>query len=170
MTNQRLFERLDAMVRWTGIPAFAEGRPRRRPLRGPATFSLILALAGYIMLLGSPRHAVFGLIILIVGLSIGHFMRLLGPLKPFGAMERVDEWDQAARARSIAFTYMLVSATAPLSLILLAAVANWARWDMARLSEAMVATGFLLMTVFSAMPTAHASWTVRWVRDEDPID
>lgn len=167
MTNQRFFERLDAMVRWTGVPAFAEGRPRRRPLRGPATLALGLAAIGFALVLASPRQALLGYVILIVGFSAGNFMRIFGPLKPIGSTERVDEWDVATRARAIAFTYAVVSVTVPLGLILLGAWANFAGWTMPRMSEVLTATGFLLMTIVSTMPTAHASWTVRWDREDE---
>jgi len=167
VTNRSLFAWLDDMVRWTGIPALAEGKPRRRPLRGPATLALVLAVIGYAVVLWSQQRATLGYSVLIVGFSIGNFMKLLGPLKPFGSIERVDEWDQAARSRSIVFTYMMISVTVPLGLLLLVATANLAGWDMLRLSQAVMATAFLLMTIFSALPTAHASWAVRWERDED---
>ncbi|MFE8585702.1 hypothetical protein ACFX59_16570 [Sphingomonas sp. NCPPB 2930] len=166
MTNQRFFERLDAMVRWTGVPALAEGKPRRRPLRGPATLALVLAATGYAMVLASQRYWLAGYIILTFGMSVGNFMRIFGPLKPWGSMERVDEWDEATRYRAVAFTYAIMSITAPLGLILLAACANLAGWDMPRLSMALTATALFLMTLVSAMPTAHASWTVRWDKDE----
>ncbi len=166
MTNQSFFERLDAMVRWTGIPALAEGKPKRRPLRWPATFALIFAVAGYMLVLAVRGPTFLGWLGLIAGVSLGNVMRVWGPLKPFGAMEPTDEWDRATRARSIAFTYMTVSVTVPAGLCLLVAFAPLAGWDMAQLSRAVLASGFLMMTIFSALPTAHASWTVRW---EDEI-
>lgn len=170
MTNEWFFERLDAMVRWTGVPALAQGKPRRRPLRGPATLALLLATMGYAVVLASRRYAFLGYVILIFGMSVGNFMRVFGPLKPLGSIERVDEWDEVTRYRAIAFTYAIMSVTVPLSLILLMACVNLAGWDMSRLSMALTATALLFMTVVSAMPTAHASWTVRWQRDEDQGD
>ncbi|WP_267435416.1 hypothetical protein [Sphingomonas sp. GM_Shp_1] len=74
---------------------------------------------------------------------------MLGPLKPFDTTERVDEWDRAARSRSIEFTYMAVSIAVPLGLVLLAALAQLASWSMTTLLHA-------------AMATAHASWRMRW--------
>ena len=167
MTNRRFFERLDAMVRWTGVPALAEGKQRRRPLRGPSTVALVMAAMGYAVVLASQRYAYAGYIFLMLGMSVGNFMRIFGPLKPWGSMERVDEWDEATRYRAIAFTYTIISVTVPLGLILLTACANLAGWDMPQLSMALVATAFLFMTVVSAMPTAHASWTIRWQRVDE---
>ncbi|MEJ8631325.1 hypothetical protein P0F65_18950 [Sphingomonas sp. I4] len=124
------------MVRWTEVPAFAQGKPRRRPLRGPGTLALVLAITGYTLVLASRQHALLGYMILIFGFSAGNFMRIFGPLKPFGGMERVDEWDEATRYRAIAFTYAVVSVTVPLGVILLPTWSNLAGWDMARLSQA----------------------------------
>lgn len=170
MTRKPLLQRLDDSVRWTGIPALAAGHPRRRPLRWPATTALVLAIGGFAVLSISPASSapepfLIGYTAIMLGFGIAIVTRLLGPLKPYGTMERVDEWDRTMRDRAYAFTYTLTSVTLPALLLLLPGIALLAHWDAGMWNRMIAALGFTLMAVFAALPTAHASWSFAWAED-----
>ncbi len=169
MTNQRLFDRLDAMVRWTGIPALAEGKPKRRQLRWPATVALVLAFGGYGY---SMAHAMrwpaasLGYGIEMLGFATGCFVQIWGPLKPFGSMERTDEWDRAVRARAylVTFAVFAITTVAALTLMMGALAFDTPR---EAVMQGAAQTLFLLFAILNAGPTAHASWAVRWQREDE---
>jgi hypothetical protein len=115
-------QRMDDMVRWTGIPAFAQGKPRRRPLRWMSTLAAVGALAGFVVSMAGgfegPTMWV-GYSVLMAAFTVGTCLQIVGPLKPFGSRERVDEFDQALRNRAYLFTFPLFALTTALGLILL---------------------------------------------------
>ncbi len=77
-------------------------------------------------------------------------------------MEPTDEWDRrdtGSLDRLYLYDRIRNGSRRPLPARRFCALAGW---DMAQLSRAVLASGFLMMTIFSALPTAHASWTVRW--------
>lgn len=161
MTN-RFIATLDDLSRRTGIPALAEGRPRRRQLRWTPVIALALATAGIAIEFVSARPQLsLGYALLIIGFLTATFCPLYGPLKPWGTIEPVDEWDRDMRRRAflVGFASMAVA-----GLILFwgiaaaAALANWQGSDIA-----LRATGcaFFLMTLYGAVPTLYASWATR---------
>lgn len=169
MTDRTILQRLDGLVGWTGIPQLASGHPRRRPMRWPAATALALAAGGYALnLLGGLQGAAFaiGMGMQALAMAASGFIAGLGPVKPFGSTERVDEWDRALRTRSYmaAFT-TFVFATAAASFLLLAALA----FDVPRdvIMRGTMATIFLLEIIVMILPTAYASWAVRWDGDDD---
>ena len=165
MRRKTRLERLDDLVRWTGIPALSEQPPRRRPLRWPATLALTLALVGYATMAAvefAGRTSAIGNAALMVGFATGVFMKIFGPLKPYGTViERVDEWDRAARARSYLFTFVAFAVTTLVGLMLILATLALTQ-SIEATGQAIMALFFLLMTIISAMPTAHASWKWQW--------
>lgn len=169
MTNQRLFERLDAMVRWTGVPALTEQPPRRRPLRWPATLALVLAFGGYGFSVANGMRfpaASLGYGIEMIGFAIGCFVQIWGPLKPFGGMEKADEWDRTIRARAYLVTFAVFVATTMTALVLLMGATAF-DYPRGALMQGGTQTLFLLFAILNAGPTAHASWAVRWQKDEE---
>lgn len=164
MTRKTLPARLDDLVRWTGIPAMTEQPVRRRPLRWPSTGSLVLAVGGFVQMASSGmigRASWIGYAVLMLGFTLGNFMKIYGPLKPFGSIERVDEWDRATRARSYLVTFAVFAATTFVGLAMLL----WGvglNWPVAAIGRGTMALFFLLATIAAALPTAHASWTTRW--------
>ena len=165
MTGKTPLERLDDLVRWTGIPALSERSPRRRPLRWPATLALALAFAGFaIMAIAgfAGRLYFLGDAALMFGFAIGVFMKIFGPIKPYGTIiERVDEWDRAARSRAYLFTFAVFAVAALVGLMLILATVALTQ-SIAAVASAVMALFFVLMTIVSAAPTAYASWTWRW--------
>lgn len=172
MTNQGFFARLDTMVEWTGIPALAKGTPKRRPLHWPATLALALAFGGYgfsvVHVMGFPA-ASLGYGIEMLGFAIGCFVQIWGPLKPFGGMERADEWDRAVRARAYLVTFAVFAVTTMIALALMMAALAF-DYPREAVMQGGAQTLFLLFAILNAMPTAHASWSVRWQRDGDQAD
>ncbi|WP_210359342.1 hypothetical protein [Sphingomonas beigongshangi] len=168
MNDKTILQRLDGLVDWTGVPALASGHPRRRPMRWPAAITLALAAGGYaINLLGGLKGGSFAIGIGMQALAMcaSGFIAGFGPLKPFGSMERVDEWDRAIRTRSYmaAFTTFVVVTGAAAFLLLAALAFDWPRDAIMR---GAMATIFLLEIIVMALPTAYASWTVRWQGDD----
>lgn len=168
MSDKTILQRLDGLVDWTGVPALASASPRRRPMRWPAAIALTLAFGGYaVNLLGGLRGGAFaiGTGMQALAMAASGFIAGFGPLKPFGSFERVDEWDRALRMRSYmaAFTTFVI-VTAGAAFLLLAALAfDWPRDTIMR---GAMATIFLLEIIVMALPTAYASWTVRWQGDD----
>ena len=169
MTDKTVLQRLDGLVSWTGVDALAQQPPRRRPMRWPTAIALTLAVGGYaVNLLCGLRSGTFAIGIGLQALAMASsgFIAGFGPLKPFGSIERVDEWDRALRTRSYMMTFTtFVFATAAASVLLLAALA----FDVPRdvILRGTLATIFLLEIIVMILPTAYASWTVRWQQDDD---
>lgn len=165
MTRRTLAELLDDSVRWTGIPAMSERPVRRRPLRLPSTMALSLAGAGFATMAASGfagRLAAIGYAILMIGFAIGVFVRIFGPLKHFGTVnEQVDELDRAVRARAYLVTFAVFAATTIVGLFAIMATLALGQ-SVETTGRATMALFFVLMTILSALPTAHASWSWRW--------
>lgn len=157
-----LIATLDDLSRRTGIPAFAEGQPRRRLLRWTPVVALALALPGLgIEFLSTGRQAFYGHALLTCSFVIATFCPIFGPLKPWGTAEAVDERDRDVRRRAflVAFASMAFAGLALFCTITAAtALGNWSASDTS--FRAMGCT-FFLMTLYSALPTLYASWSTR---------
>lgn len=161
MTN-RFIATLDDLSRRTGIPALAEGHPRRRLLRWTPGFALLLALAGIGIAFLAPAHQFWlGQSLLSFGFPIGMCCQLWGPVKPWGTQETVDEWDRDLRRRAflVGFASMALAGLALFWVIAAATAAyDWSGADIARRA---MSCAFFLMTLYSAVPTLYASWATR---------
>lgn len=169
MTDKTPLQRLDTLVDWTGIPALTQNPPRRRPLRWPATIALALAFAGIALSLSRGMQTPLGLAgygIEMLGFALGLFVKIVGPLKPFGGIETADEWDRTVRARAYLSTFAVFAITTMIALFLLMAGLAF-DWPKAALMQGAAQTLFLLLTILNATPAAHASWAVRWQQDDD---
>ena len=168
MSRSSLLRRLDASVQWTGIPALAAGTPRRRRLRWAPVVALALATAGFGMgLCGGRIWFGLGYALQMFGFAIAAMLPIFGPLKPWGSAERADEFDRVARSRAYLATFATGSIVTMLSIWLILAATVLGDWPRERLIGALALLGFYLMTIYSAMPTLHASWTIRPIADED---
>lgn len=157
-----LITTLDALSRRTGIPAFAEGKPRRRLLRWTPVVALALAIPGLgIDLLSTARLAFFGHALLTCGFVIAVFCPIFGPIKPWGTVESVDEWDRDLRRRAflVAFASMAFAGLALFCTITAAAALD--NWPASATSFRAMGCAFFLMTLYSAVPTLYASWATR---------
>lgn len=168
MTNG-FIRTLDAVANRTGIPALAEGRPRRRLLRWTPLVALTLACAGLtVAFLSSGRNLYLGQSLLVVGFTIGTFCQLYGPIKPWGTTgETVDEWDRDLRRRAFlaGFAAMALAGLALFwTIAAAAALRNWSGPDMA---VRAMGCAFFLMALHGTVPTLYASWATRPL---DPAD
>lgn len=162
MRANRFIATLDVVSRRTGIPALAEGKPRRHFLRWTPIVALTLAVLGIATeFLSGGRAAYLGHAALTAGFVIALTCPMFGPLKPWGTPESVDEWDRDLRRRSflVGFACMGVAGLAlfwPISAA--AALGSLAASD---LSFRAMGCAFFLMTLYSAVPTLYASWATR---------
>ena len=165
MPRKTLIEYLDTGARWTGIPALAEGHPRRRPLRWQSTIALGLALAGFLMTFGQSDNWIwYG--VLVLGFGLGNFIPIWGPLKPWGGTERVDEYDRSLRARAYLVAFTWLSAVAVFGTWAIVGFSAAQNWDVNMLRLTLVKMGFLMAAIYSAGPTCYASWVQKPVNDD----
>ena len=169
MERKTIPQRMDRLVMWTGIPALADGRNRRRrPLRWLSAAATAAALGGFAIAMAAGfagRTGWIGYGVLLAGFMIGTCLQIFGPLKPFNSGERVDEFDRALRTRAYLFTFPVFALGTVLGLLLMMwmLVMDWPR------PSAIMGLAELLMALFAlafTVPTAYASWSVEWDKDE----
>jgi cytochrome bd-type quinol oxidase subunit 2 len=161
-----MLERLDDSVRWTGIPAFAVGHPRRRSLRWPSVVVLVLAVAGLLVDLGQP-NLWWGYAMLMLGFGVANLMPILGPVKPWGGPERVDESDRALRARAFLAAFSALAAVAVIGLWAIVGLSLVQGWTADALRSTIMKLAFVQATIYTAGPTCYASWARAPIDDED---
>jgi len=161
-------DRLDALSEKTGVPALARGTPRRRHLRWTPVVALVLASAGLAVgLAAGPVWRNIGYAVLMVGFSIATMLPLLGPLKPWGTAERVDEFDRATRDRAFFVAFASVSVAAVIGIWLVMGFALLVNWSRETLLWALALLSLYLMTLYGTVPTLHASWATRPIGDDE---
>jgi hypothetical protein len=165
--NQRFFARLDAAAERTGVPAVARGNLRRRHLRWLPVVALAMAAAGLVLTIVRSDLAEFGNAAVILGFSIGIMLPIFGPVKPWGSAERVDEFDRALRTRAFFAGFASVSVAAMLGIWVVVGAALLTGLNGLTMVAQLRALGFTLMTLYAAVPTLYASWTVRPIGDEE---
>lgn len=163
LTNKAIFEALDAAAGKTGIPALAAGQARRRHLRWLPVVALAIATIGMVILIAYPgrREILLGNGILVLGFMLALILPIIGPVKPWGSLEKVDEFDRTMRRDAFLAAFASASAMAVLGIWLMIGLALLGDWDRARLIQALSAFAFYLLTLYLAVPTLHASWTTR---------
>ena len=161
-------QRMDDLVAWTGIPALTGRHPRRRPLRWLSAMAVSAAVLGFAVSAATGfagRATWIGYAILMCGFMVGTGLQVFGPLKPFNSAERVDEFDRALRARAylFAFPVFALATVAGLLFLMWMMVMQWPRASVTLcLAELML----MLAALSFAVPTAYASWSVEWDKDE----
>lgn len=163
--RKTIAERLDDSVRWTGLPLNVE-HPRRRSLRWLSITVLLLAGAGFAMTFGQPKLG-WGYSLLIIGFSISNFLPIWGPIKPWGTVEQVDEFDRALRARAFLLSFSLLAVTAVAGLWAIVALSMQATPSVDAIRLAAISLSFLLTVIYTAGPTCYASWTLGRSADDD---
>ena len=161
-----MLERLDDSVRWTGIPAVAAGHPHRRSLRWPSVAVLVLAGAGFLVGFGQPNQW-WGYAILMLGFGLANLMPILGPVRPWGGPERVDEFDRALRARAFLAAFSALAAVAVIGLWAIVGLSLVQGWTADALRSTIMMLAFVLATIYTAGPTCYASWARVPIDDED---
>jgi hypothetical protein len=163
-------QRMDDLVRWTGVPALSQGKIRRRPFRWLSALAVVGALGGFIAsaaggFLGGPFA--IGYMVLIASFAVGLIVQVFGPLKPFNsATERADEFDRALRSRAYLFAYPVFAFVVALGLLLTMYVVLLA-WPRAALMNCLSELMLTLISLGFTLPTLYASWAVQWDKGED---
>lgn len=163
--RKSIAERLDDSVRWTGITADLKP-PRRRALRWISSILLALGVTGFVMAFGQPRLGL-GYSILVMCFSLSTVLPIWGPIKPWGTLERADEFDRALRARAFLVALSVLAVTAIVGLGLIVGLSLAQDWTDDTLRYAALNLGSLLVLIYTAVPTCYASWTLRPVGDDD---
>lgn len=160
---------LDAAANLTGIPQFEQrlqGDRHRRHLRWLPIVALALATGGILLAGARPRSYWLGYSLLMLGFAIANFMPVFGPLKPWGGLANVDERDRSVRRDAYLFAFAVISGVAIIGQCALILAAVEANWPIETLLKLMGASALYLMTLFSTVPTLHASWATRPVDEE----
>ena len=162
-------ERLDDLARLTGFPQFnarmASGTQHRH-LRVLPIVALLLTTGGLIT--GLVRTDLFwlGYVVMIIGNSIAVFLPLFGPVKPWGTIKGVDERDQQVRRDAYFVPFATISVVALIGLLALIGVALVEQWQSMMLMGEMGAFILYLFSLWSTIPTLHASWATQPIDDE----
>ena len=152
---------LDALVKWTPLPDLAAGSMRRRRMPYLPLLTLALAVLGLGWIVCYPQRYWPGYAMLVLGMGVGNFLPLFGPLKqPGNVLEEVDEREQAWRREAYLVTFVSISVTAMLGIWGLIAMTAWQDWPREVLLRAMLGLSLLLMALFSSLPTLYASWAM----------
>lgn len=171
MTRKTIADYADDSVRWTGISklvdATAQKQQRRYHLRILPIITLGLASVGMAILLADRHNYWLGHTLLMVGFILGNFLPIFGPVKPWGGVARVDEWDRQVRHNAYFVTFATISGVALLGTWLLCWLALSQAWTATDIIRAITSAAFYLMAMLSSLPTLHASWVTRPIDDED---
>jgi hypothetical protein len=163
-------QRMDDMVRWTGVPALSQGKFRRRPFRWLSTLSVVGSFAGFVTsaaghFLGRPFA--IGYMVLVAGFLLAIVVQVLGPLKPFNSFaERADEFDRNLRARAYLSAFPVFALTTMLGLGFLMWMVLMA-WPAAALMNSLSEMIFVLVSIACAVPALYASWAVEWNKGDE---
>jgi len=168
LTNKAIFEVLDAAANKTGIPAYAQGKPRRRHLRWLPIAAIGIATIGMVIMLGwrDFRAQWLGTSVVMLGLVLAILLPMFGPVKLWASGERLDEFDREVRRNAFLVTFACVSAVAVCGIWLMLGLAVLGNWDRSALLQILSAFTWYLMTLYSAVPTLHASWATRPIAED----
>ncbi len=164
--TKTLAQRLDDVAELTHIPSIAMHPPRRRPMRWLPIAALVLATAGLIVLLTSARAYWAGYAIIMLAFTFSVWLPAFGPIKPWTSVnERVDEHDAMVRKNAYLAALPAILIFAFIALSGLPVLAILTHWPVEHLSIAGTACAFYLFTLWTTIPTLHASW--KWRADDE---
>lgn len=163
---RRFLDRLDAVAERAGIPQAATGHPRRRHLRWLPIVPLAMGFGGFLAALLQGQLQSIGLTVVMVAFGLSVMLPLLGPIKPWGSAEHVDEFDREMRSRAFFFTFATMSVVATVGIGLLIRITLTSKAPYAVPTVQLGVLGALLFVLYSALPTLHASWATRPIDDE----
>lgn len=167
--SRSLAQRLDDLANLTGFPQLSErmtGAQRRRHLRWLPIVALALPTSGLIIALTMPDRSWLGLVMIGFGNGFAGFLPLFGPVKPWGTISGVDERDRQVRRDAYFIAFATISLVAVLGLFALIGLAFLERWTSITLMVEMGALALYLLSLFSTIPTLHASWATRPIDEE----
>jgi uncharacterized membrane protein len=168
MIHKTILQRLDDAANWTGVPKLAgQVEMRRRSMRWLPIVLLAAAFAGCVVCYAGPDHHAIGQLVATMSFVVSVWLPLFGPLKPWGALDGVDERERDLRRRAFLITLAIIAIVATVALLILPVLALLGQWQPDTLMRRAMTLGFALLTIFNALPTLYASWATRPLPDED---
>jgi hypothetical protein len=164
-----LLQRLDDLANLTGFPQFSArmaSGTQHRHLRVLPIVALVLTTGGLIAAFVRPDLFWLGYVVMIIGNTIAGFLPLFGPVKPWGTIKGVDERDRQVRHDAYFVTFATMSLVAVIGLLALIGVALVEDWKSMILMGEMGMFILYLFSLWSTIPTLHASWATRPIDDE----
>lgn len=162
-------ERLDDLANMTGFPRFSArltSGTQHRHLRVLPIVTLVLTTGGLITGFARPDLFWLGYIVMIIGNTIAGLLPLFGPVKPWGTIKGVDERDRQVRHDAYFVTFGTISIVAVIGLLALIGVALIENWESMTLMGEMGMFILYLVSLWSTIPTLHASWATQPIEDE----
>ena len=161
-SGKTTLEWFDDVARLTGVPQLHEyfTAPRRRPMRWSPLVMLVAATAAYGLMVVSPRLRFFGMLLIGPCMVLTSVFGIIGPLRPWGNVERADERDRHERSRAYLFAFTIAFVAGYLAFLGLGfalLVTDVARERLAGLIMYFAMYQFVLITT---LPTLYASWTI----------
>lgn len=167
--TRSLINRLDDIANLTGIlqlsEKLAKQQQRRRHLRWWPIFALVLATIGTATFLTS-SHFALGIGILGLAQIVAGFLPLFGPVKPWGALEGVDERDRKLRRDAFLFCLSFISIGMFFTLPVLAGVAELYQFTSHHLIRIIFSIWYVMVILFATLPTLYASWSTEPLDEE----
>lgn len=163
-------ERMDNLARLTGVPGMVEAmsdeaRPRHH-LRWLSLSALALATSGLVLALAMPHRSMLGYSVVVTANGLAGLLPLFGPVKPWGTAKGVDERDRQLRRDAYFVAFATISAVAVVGLFILVGLTLMSHWDVWTQAIEMAVLAFYLISLWSTVPTLHASWATRPIEDE----
>jgi hypothetical protein len=166
LTRESLFLRLDNALRWTGIPARVadqmsdapSSHRRHRPLRWIPIWPIAFSCALFILSL-TRQSALYLVSLNNVIFALLPVMVMNGPLGRPSYED--DEREAAPRKESFLFCFGLLAGLNCLGQPILMMLSHWQNWPFMRCVGVATSVLMLNATLFGAVPTLYASWSMR---------
>lgn len=151
---------LDKLARLTGVPQLQErfGKPRRRPLRWLPLLVIIVATAAGGVIAILPNLQTLGIAMMALCFSLSSLVTAIGPLRPWGSCELIDERDRQERSRAYLFALSGILFVSIASLLCLVAVLITTDLARERIAVFAVYAALYQIVLISTLPTLYVSW------------
>lgn len=162
----RFFAWLDRLAEWTGMPALAEQRQRRRRMRWLPLAVLGMASVGLAFsLTHAGRDFWIGYALVFVASQIAIIAPTWGPLR--SVFEQSDEFERAQRQAAMLVGLVAAVAAGMAGMLITAMLIVFDIWPAEVAALKLIVFAFYILTLISAVPTLYASWRTRPIPDED---
>jgi hypothetical protein len=141
--------------------------PRRRHLRWLPVVALSFASAGIALGLVRADLLSWGYGLVLIGFALSVILPLIGPVKPWGGPDKVDEFDRAMRSRAFLVTFASISVAAATGMWLIVGLSLLGGWPREILIGQISALSLYLIALYSAVPTLYSSWATRPIGEEE---
>jgi len=164
-------QRMDDLIRWTGIPQGVERSLRRGkvgpPLRRSRWFPLVLLIVATLLAIRyGTNPALFAsknlmdIVMRTIGIYFNLLVMMSGFFGPLAPRREPDEWEAALRHRAMFFSAIVVGGLEVVGVPLLIAFAYIYRWSSGEISIEIGLWFYYLCMVFQLVATLHMSWSI----------